>query len=360
MRIPTRIQALSAVAALALLAGCSSGSAIAPKPTNLQGHHVVQMGNHGSSVLNPAGMLKIGYHAAGPRPTHSFNACPATGQLEYVSDASNGAVDIFAGGFTSGQTPCGTITGLAEPQGLAVHKHFLYVANTIGVVTGGGNVLRFPRGATTPDQTMVDSNCSGEYPADVSVDNNGYVYATNIITVACAGGSMSTFSPSGAFMNNYPAYNGANEYFLTVQKNGNTYYDDNSFSIQAGKCTAGACGAFASTGATMAFPGGLRSASGPATEDVVLDDQSAAGGGALTTYESFPTPKSSCALGGSDPVSYDFNHSDHHAYFADAGNFVATEVKWKDNPTFTTCTLVASVTMSGQPIGVAVDRPGRN
>jgi DNA-binding beta-propeller fold protein YncE len=346
MRIPTPIQALSAAAALALLAGCSSGSAIAPTMSTPQGH-VHTMG-HGSSVLNPVGMLKLSQHPITQSHRASFFACSTTARLEYVSDASNGAVDIFQGGFTAGQTPCGLITGLSEPQGLAVRQGKLYVANTTGF-----DILRFPRGSTTPDKTYTDSSCGGEYPADVAVDSAGYVYATDIISNSCSGGQMSTWKPGGTFLHNYPAYNGANEYFLTVQKNGATYYDDNAFAIESGSCVAGVCGAFASTGATMAFPGGLRSAS---DQDVVLDDQSAAGGGALTTFESFPTSTSSCPLGASDPVSYDFNHRDKHAYYADAGNFVAGEVKYSDESN--TCAAVATVAMPGQPIGVAVDAPG--
>jgi hypothetical protein len=352
MRIPTPIQALSAAAALALLAGCSSGSALAPTMSKTQGH-VHTMG-HGSSVLNPIGMLKLNQHAASGKHIASYDSCPAKGPIEYVSDASNGAVDIFAGkNFTAGETPCGVISGLSEPQGLAVANHELYVANTTGL-----DVLRFPRGATSPDLTYTDSNCSGEYPADVAVATDGTVLATDIISNACSGGQISTWTSGGTFIGNFPNANGANDYFLTVQRNGDVYFDDNTFTIYKGSCPAGVCGSFTSTGATMAFPGGIESASGPNSEDVVLDDQSAAGGGALTTYETFPTSSWSCPLGGSDPVSYGFNRTDKHAFFADAGNFVATEVKWND--TSSTCASVGSVTMSGQPIGAAVDAPGRD
>jgi len=352
MRIPTPIQALSAAAALALLAGCSSGSAIAPTMSTPQGH-VHSMG-HGSSVLNPAGMLKLSQHPIIQSHRASFDSCPATGPIEYVSDASNGAVDIFAGkNFTGGETPCGLISGLSEPQGLAVSKHELYVANTTGL-----DVLRFPRGSTSPDMTYVDSSCSGEYPADVAVATDGTVLATDIISNACGGGQISTWTGGGTFVGNFPNANGANDYFLTVQQNGTVYFDDNTFSIYVGSCPAGVCGSFSSTGATMAFPGGLESASGPNSEDVVLDDQSAAGGGALTTYESFPTSSWSCPLGAGDPVSYGFNRTDKHAFYADALNFVAGEVRWND--TSSTCPSVATVAMPGQPIGAAVDAPGRD
>jgi hypothetical protein len=351
MRMPAPVQALSAAAAFALLAGCSSGSAITPTASHVQGHSAHAM-RQGSSVLNPVGMLTLTQHHFNQSHRASFDACPATGPLQYVSDASDGAVDIFAGkNFSTGELPCGLITGFLEPQGMAVSKHELYVANTIGL-----DILRFARGSTTPDMTYTDPSCGGEYPADVAVATDGTVLATDIISNSCSGGQISTWTSGGTLVGNFPNANGANDYFLTVQKNGTVYFDDNTLTIYVGSCPAGACGSFTSTGATMAFPGGLRSASGPGSEDVVLDDQSATGGGALTTYETFPTPVSSCPLGGSDPVSYDFNRTDKHAFFADAGNFVATEVKWNDNTN--TCAGVASVLMPGQPIGVAVDAPG--
>jgi len=346
MRIPTPIQALSAAAALALLAGCSSGSAIAPG-SQLQSH--ARSMSHGSSMANPVGQLKLSQHPSNAKHIASYDSCPASGTIEYVSDASNGAVDIFAGAnFTSGETPCGVISGLSEPQGLAVSHHKLYVANTTGL-----DVLRFPRGATSPDMTYTDPSCSGQYPADVTVAKDGTVLATDIISNACSGGGISTWTAGGTLVGTFPNAAGANSYFLTIQKNNTVYYDDNTFSIYSVSCPAGACGAASSTGATMAFPGGLRSATG---EDVVLDDQSATGGGALTTFETFPGSSASCPLGASDPVSYDFNHHDKKAFFADAGNFVATEVKYNDGSN--TCAAVASVVMSGQPIGVALDVPG--
>jgi hypothetical protein len=58
MRIPTPIQALSAAAALALLAGCSSGSAIAPSSITPQGHGTVsQRMSHAFVAPGRAGQL---------------------------------------------------------------------------------------------------------------------------------------------------------------------------------------------------------------------------------------------------------------------------------------------------------------
>jgi hypothetical protein len=354
MRIPTPIQALSAAAALALLAGCSSGSALAPKPAGLAGHGIT-MGHQGSSLSNPVGQLALTKHGISNNHKVSFNACPATGAIIYVSDASNGQVDIFKGSnLTVGQTPCGLLSGMAEPQGLDVHSGNLYVANTIGNGSSG-NVLAFHRGATTPFKTYTDTSCSGEYPADVTVSSDGTVIATDIISNGCSGGQISTWNKStGALEGNFPAAAGANAFFLTVQKNGTVYYDDNFIQLNSLSCPHGACGAITTVSSgTFAFPGGIQSAD---AEDVVLDDQSANGGqGGLDTFESFPSFATQCNMGSAgDPVSFGLNKSTKHAFYADAVAFTVTEITYNGS---NTCTLKGSAAMPGQPIGAAVDAP---
>src|ERR1700719_4617471 len=104
MRVPTAIQALSAAAALALLAACSSGTALSPKPTTLQGHsHTIN--GRSTSVLGPAGQLRMLHARPGYRGA-SFNSCPATGLIVYVSDSGDNTVNIFAG-HLAGQAACG-------------------------------------------------------------------------------------------------------------------------------------------------------------------------------------------------------------------------------------------------------------
>lgn len=350
MRICASIHWLSVAMTFALLAGCSSGSANAPTMSVMQNH--VQILGQRSSVLDPVAMLKLSQRPIAPHDIASYDACPAKGPLEYVSDANDGVIDIFAGkNFTSGELPCGVINGLGEPQGLAVSDHELYVADTAGRV-----VRRFARGATSPDMTYVDTSCGGEFPADVAIATDGTVIATDIISISCAGGQISTWKNNGTFIGNFPNAHGGNDFFLTVQRNGDVYFDDNTFTIYKGSCPAGVCGSFTATGAQMAYPGGLESASGSKSEDVVLDDQSAAGGGALTTFETFPDASWSCPLGAIDPISFAFNRTDKHAFYADGGNGVAGEVRWNDASS--TCPTVATVTVTGIPTGVAVDAPG--
>ena len=352
MRIPTPIQALSAAAALALLAGCSSGSAVAPSMSTTQSHHSVQMlSGRVPSVLNPVGMLRL-HNLGGFQPDHkaSWNACPAAGTIIYMSDFNTSDVNIYKGGNTSPLVLCGQLTGFTNPQGLMVKAGNLYVSNT-----DAENVEAFHRGSTSPFKTYTDTSCSGEFPADVTVSSDNVVYATNIISGACAGSISAWNKTSGNLIANIPNPNGANSYFLTIQNNGQLYFDDNTFGLYTAMCTGGSCGTFANVGATMNFPGGLRSEDG---EDVALDDQSGPGGGNLYTYEppTFNVNNTNCPVNGVDPVSFDVNHSQHHAFFADAGLNQLTELKYTNTTGACAAKGTVAGNQSGLPIGVGVDR----
>ena len=343
MHIATSVKLLSAAATLALLAGCSSGSAIAPASSTAQSHYVHAMNGRIPIALNPVGMLKLRQLSIQNHKA-SFNTCPAAGPIVYFSDFNDSVIDIFKVPF-AGQAPCGQFTGLINPQGMIVRRHVLYVANT-----GAGTVVAFHRGATSPFKTYTDPNCSGQFPLDVTVSLDGYIYATNIFGGSC-NGSISSWKKDGTFIGNIPNQAGANSYYLTIQKDGTLYYDDNTFALYKASCSAGTCGSFSNTGAVFNFPGGLRSAD---DEDVVLDDQSAPGGGSLTTYEppNF-TSGDTCSVGGSDPVTFDINHKQHHAFIADAGLNEGIEL------TYPSCALIGTVpgNSAGLPIGMAKDFP---
>jgi hypothetical protein len=341
MRIPSTILALSAATALALVVGCSSGSAIAPKPSTAQGHVYSLMGRI-PAALSPIGLLNVnlntGQHFKG------FNHCPAAGPIEYISDFNDNVINIYKGNF-AGQAPCGQITRrLLNPQGMFVKQstHELYVADT-----GNLEVLVFRRGAASPFKTYTDP--SGQLAVDVTVAKDGTVIATNIVGSNVGFGSISTWHKDGTFVGNFPNANGANDYFVTVQKDGTVYWDDNTLNLWTGSCPGGACGSFTATGAVFAFPGGLRSADG---EDVVLQDQSGAGGGDALTFEppSFGSPQT-CAIGAGDPVSFDINRTQHHYFYTDASNNVGGELD------YATCAHIGTVpgNTSGLMIGVARD-----
>jgi hypothetical protein len=346
MRIPTSIQCFTAAAALSLLAACSNQSTLAPRPTAPRDHVRSLMGRIPLS-LSPLAMLRVHFDAG--RHFVSFDACPSSGTIEYISDYSNNVVNIYKGKF-AGQAACGQIAGLSHPQGMFVKgsSHNLYVANT-----GGNNVLAFHRGATSPFKTFTDPGVQN--PDDVAVAHDGTVIAANIFQpMGHEQGSISTWHSDGTFVGNFSMPNSFEGLFVTVQKNGTLYYNDIDFTSGAGllwtgACPLGACGTFTSTGATTAFPGGLRSADG---EDLVQIDQNASGGGALITYESFPTGVS-CAIGAGDPDGMDLNKSQHHVFFADALNNTGGEIAYPS------CTAIGTVpgNAGGLPIGAAVDAP---
>ena len=348
MRISISLQAFSAAAVIGVLAGCASGTALAPHPSTVQSH------SHSTSgripvALSPRVLLKL--RLAPPHHYASFDACPATGTIEYLSDYSNNVVNIYKGKF-AGQAPCGQLapSGMSNPQGMFVKAstHNLYVANT-----GGHDILVFHRGATTPFKTYTDPGTQN--PDDITVAKDGTVIAANIFQANFQeAGSISTWHKDGSFVGNFPMPNSFEGLYVTVQKDGTLYYNDvdltsGSGLLWTGSCPNGACGAFASTGATTSFPGGLRSADG---EDVVQIDQNAPGGGALVTYESFPTG-TSCAIGAGDPDAMDINATQHHVFYADALNDGGGEISYPS------CGAIGTVpgNANGLPIGAAVDPP---
>jgi hypothetical protein len=338
------LQLLGSAAAIALLAGCTSGTVIAPKPAVPLDHahtHMALM----SAVAGPLGMLRVQL-STGRRHFRSFYSCPATGQIEYISDFNNDVIDIYAGNF-NGQAPCGMITSantLGAPQGLFVDgsTHDLYVADTANY-----EIEVFHRGQTTWYKAYADPSNGLQQAVDVTVAADNTVIATNIIGVTSLAGSISTWNKTtGTLIGNFPNPGGYLNYFLTVQKNGTVYFDDNSGKVYSGSCPLGACGTFTPTGATVVGPGGIRSADG---EDLVVQDQTR---NIEITYETFPHGKS-CYLESSNAVGFDINKSQRHYFFADAYSG-GVEVKYPG------CTYVVGTVAGnpgGQAEGVAVDPP---
>jgi hypothetical protein len=333
------------MAAIVLLVGCSGGSAIAPKPSTPQGHGRSLM-DRIPIALSPLGMLKVNFNTG--HHFTSFDRCPALGAIEYISDYQNSVVNIYSGKF-AGQRPCGQLSGhgLAQVEGMFVEgsTHDLYVANA-----SGEDVVVFHRGATSPFKTYTDP--TGQVPVDVTVAKDGTVIASNIFSSGSENGSISTWHHNGIFVGNFPMVNAFQGQFVTVQKDGTLYLNDKdqtsgSGLLWTGSCPHGACGAFTSTGATTAFPGGLRSADG---EDVVQVDQLAT---TLTTYESFPTGTSCVIPGAAEPAGIDIKKKQHHLIYADIINNVGVEI---DYPS---CATVGTVdgNPGGIPVGAAADEP---
>ena len=139
-------------------------------------------------------------------------------RLTYISDAALGAVDVF----TRAGSLIGTITGLSEPQSVFVDAgHDLWVANTTGNGSSGGNILEYARGGTSPIASLSDA---GNYPVDVTICGKGTVDASNIFNLQTGIGSISMYangatSPTGILQ--YPGQS-TND-FITCDAKGNVF-----------------------------------------------------------------------------------------------------------------------------------------
>jgi hypothetical protein len=276
-------------------------------------------------------------------PNHKagFNACPASGPIVYVSDAQSATINIYKVPF-AGQGPCGQLTaasGLASPQGMIVRRHVLYVANT------GGLMFLL----STEELRRRICLCRPHLQRRISIRRYGLQRWLRVRRQRHRRRSprvdLDLAKQSGVLSRQYSKPAPRQVPFLTIQKDGTLYYDDDTFGLYKASCAGGTCGPFSNVGASFKCPGGLRSADG---EDVVLDDQGAPGGGALLTYEppDFSNP-GVCTLGGSDPVSFDINRREHHVFVADGGLNEALEYSYPD------CKLIGTV--PGNSGGVLID-----
>ncbi|HEY6326791.1 MAG TPA: hypothetical protein VIW73_09815 [Candidatus Cybelea sp.] len=88
--------------------------------------------------------------------------------LVYVSDHTNNLIDVFD---LQGKLQHTITTGLNAPVGVFVDaRHNLWVANP-----GANDVLVFPRGSTTPSETLNDS----DQPNDVAVCHDGTAFVAD-------------------------------------------------------------------------------------------------------------------------------------------------------------------------------------
>jgi hypothetical protein len=199
MRIPTLFRALSAVAAMTLLADCSGGSSPVMPLT----------GENSSSGKLVSRQLGISHSA---HQTKSWMTQPAMlARLIYVSDNGANNVTVFSReGVIQGQ-----IGGLSSPDGIFVDPdRSLWVANS-----GANNVLKFKRGATMPSKTLNDP---GGGPNDVAICPNDTVYVSGYgstsIEVYASGSTnpTGTLSFPGELQNDFLTCDAAGNVFATI------------------------------------------------------------------------------------------------------------------------------------------------
>jgi hypothetical protein len=297
-----QFQALFAASAITFIAGCSSGPMVAPE--KFDSARSLGMHRWNSSI---ALHFKSKY------------TCPATGAIEYFSDYKNNVINVFAGKF-AGQSPCGMITAVSNPQGLFVDAstHDLYVANT-----GKRNVVVFHRGQLTPYNTYADPTLPFTY--EVALAKDGTVIASNVL--GPYGGSLSTWigGPNGGtFVGTFPMTNVKYGYYVVVNHNDLVYYNDLDLTSGRGalwslRCPHGACGIQTRiAGVSFNEAGGLAISR---TNDLLADD---AQPGFAETFElPNPNPKTFPIDSGSLDMAIDT--SNRHWFALDSQNSDAAE-----------------------------------
>jgi hypothetical protein len=336
---------LSVAATITLLAGCTGSSPVAPNPAPLQGRVRSTLGH---SAVNPFGALNID-DAVGHN-TKGFYACPATGPIEYLSEATDSVVSVYAGKF-AGQAPCGQMAGgLNGADGLYVDPktHDLYVANS-----NRYNIFVYHRGQTTPYNVYTDP--TGQIVVDVTVAEDGTVIASNEVDVHAAEyGSLSTWhgGPNGGtFVGNFPMKDPEFGWFLTARENGVVYFDEvHGSPLWFVSCPAGACGV-----QTRVRGASFHQANGLATDasgDLLVTEAGCClgGPGRADTFELPNLSPSTFALAG-NPAGMAINKLNSHWFVADPYNNDAAEYTYPNGRLIGTVPGIPY----GSVFGIAVD-----
>jgi hypothetical protein len=220
-----RCLALGAAAVIALLAGCAVGST---SPSPVGGPSLV-------ASLAPEVMARYESRAAVPnvlppglqylvrtgqelkRPSWVKPDAKTTPQW-FVSDINTGTVTCFdLAGNVLGQ-----ITGLKNPQGMAIHFGKLYVA-----VTGASTINEYNVNNTCNSHVVKTLSDPGQFPGDVAV-GKGIVYVSNINSASSGPGSISYYlgsssTPSGNFSGGGVPSQDWSHYFIALDSSGNLY-----------------------------------------------------------------------------------------------------------------------------------------
>ena len=273
-------------------------------------------------------------------------AIEAAGPKIAVSDAVNNVVNIY----NQKGKQLAQLTGFSEPQGLASDaKGNIYVADT-----ANSRIQIYAPPYTKTPKTLADS---GQYPAGVSVlDNGKYVAVTNIISTSGGAGSVTLYT-NGKAGTAITSSDFARVYFDGFDKSGNLYIDgeNSNGGVVVGeipKLTTNKKAAIVSltTGNAISFPGGVE----VTTKGLIaIDDQE---GAAIYSYKapkkgSLGSPVATTPVtGSSDPVTFAFTSNNADLWTADAGNADSAEFAYPKGGS-----ALKSIPVSGgEPIGVAV------
>jgi hypothetical protein len=253
----TAVGTLTACAAVAMLAACSTGgsqSPLAPSASLQQG-----AGRSASSALLlarlPIGRAGKREHPDGRRSWMSPDA-KKKNLLLYISDEVTDDVYVYAyrAGNRVGKL-VGTLSGFNGPSGECVDKAGdVFVTNT-----QGQNVTEYAHGGTVPIGSL--SDLPGEYPFACSVDpTTGNLAVTNLFS-ASGSGSIAIFAKAQGTPKIYsgPAFHGM--YYAAYDRAGNLFFDatpSGSGYFQFGELPKGSSSLKTVTlNQSIGFPGGV-------------------------------------------------------------------------------------------------------
>ncbi|HEV3153293.1 MAG TPA: hypothetical protein VGZ02_05785 [Candidatus Baltobacteraceae bacterium] len=257
----------AAVISLALITGCAGGGSQIPASSQgtLQAHYSAPFSLRTANVNYSAARLGSVPASFPAIPAHSYNACPTS--ITFVSDFANNVVYMLSG-VTS--TVCGTITGLVNPQGMALDASGnLWIANT-----GASNVLKYAPPYTTVSRTLSDPF---EYPTSVAVCK-GYIAVTNIETTGGKAGNVAIYKKGSKPAAHLKDTNAGSEYFGACDTKGNlfTTYCTGIAGVncsqgggRVNEWKGGTGTAIELSSITLQFPGGLDYEDG----SLLVDDQ---------------------------------------------------------------------------------------
>jgi hypothetical protein len=310
-------------AAGAVLAGCSGGAPVsAPVSVELPAArsvaNAVAIGGARAPSVLPPGVARV--HA--PDASAGFADPDAAAKAAFIVSDS-GSNDVYV--YTAAGKRTATITGFAEPEGLAVDAHGnLFVADT-----EVGYIYEYSSDYLHRIATLDDwhGGVDPENPSDVDVAASGLVGVANLVSPQQGVPGSVTFYPKGATEPCVTVRGSrfAFVYFGAFDAAGNFYVDgiDRNDRFIAGIVTGG-CKATAiqplAVGNDVSFPGGVHVT--PAGK-IAIDDQLAR---TIYTYDppkngSFGMPIAATRLpdpsAPSFPVTFAFTKSATDLYTAD-------------------------------------------
>jgi hypothetical protein len=277
-------------------------------------------------------------------PFVNVTAVKAASVKIFVSDVTIGVVNIYH--------PNGTLiaqlTGFNEPQGLATDaKGNLYVADT-----GNSRIQIYAPPYTGSPTTLSDP---GEYPAGVSVLNNGkFVAVTNVMDTSGGQGSVILYTNGTA---GSPIFNSdfLEVYLCGFDAKGNLYVDgSNSFgAVEVGEIakltTGGTTLTTLAYNNAISFPGGVEVTT---KGEIAIGDQL---GAAIYSYNppkggSLGSPVETTPLtGSSDVVTFAFKKYNKFLWTADAVNADSNKFAYPGGGS-----ALRTIPVTGGPVGVAI------